>query len=588
MNSPKKNIRIRLLLYFVVISFLPLIITGYFSFKNSEDIIKKETFDHLISVSILKQEEINSWINQQAQSLVLIGEIIKNNSINSSDQPILEELLNKELGFFELFILDKNNGQIVVSTNKNNIGKIKISEEYFKEGKNKTFIKNIYYSLALGQPALTISTPLNSKEGSLESVLIGRIKLEKINEIMKEKVGLSNSGETYLVNKFNFLVSGEETSLSKKVFKDVIYTEATKECLKHNNGLALYDNYDNIPVIGAYTWIEERNVCLLAEINQSEAFRSIEKLRVFVFLVTSAILLVITLLGLIFSRTITKPLLRLIKGTNIVSKGNLKYKINVDSKDEIGTLANSFNKMTKALNKSYEELKGLDKMKDEFISMASHELRTPISAIKGFVSMTLEGDFGEVDDKIKKTLKIIEVSNNRLGKLVNDLLDVSRIEQKRLPIELEEVNLEKIVKEVTEQLILKIKEKNLNLELNIPKNISPVLADEDKLKQVFINLIDNAIKYTNKGGIEISAKEESSFIKIIVKDSGIGIAYKDQEGLFTKFNRVKNNKTAGIEGTGLGLWITKRLIRLMNGKIYLSSIENKGTEITLIIPKYKK
>ena len=538
-------------------------------------------------------------MEQQAQSLVLIEEIINeevdnlfshntshdHEGIDNSLFNILKKLLINKDSFFEFFILDKDSGEIHTSTNINNIGKIKKTEKYFIEGKKSTFIKNIYFSLTLNEPALTISTPIRDENNILLGVLAGRIKLEKTNEIMSEKVGLIDTGETYLVNKFNFLVSKKK---NEEIFKDVVYTDATKDCLKHNNGLGLYDNYNDIPVIRVYTWVENRDICLLAEISQKEAFKPIDKLRYFISIIIFIILFLIILLGLLLSRTITRPLLKLIKGSEIISKGNLKYRLNINTKDEIGKLAMSFNKMTKALDKSYEELKSLDRMKDEFISMASHELRTPISTIKGYLSMILEGDFGELDTRGKKNLKIIEESNNRLGKLVDDLLNVSRIKQKRLQIRLEPLNIEKVINDVIDLLILKIKDKGIDLRLDLNKEYDLVLADEDKVKQILVNLIDNAIKYTDSGYIDISIKKENKFIKIIIKDSGIGIKRKDQEKLFTKFYRVKNNKTISTEGTGLGLWITKQLVELMNGTIYLNSKEKKGTEVSFTIPIYKK
>ena len=609
MKSPKKNIRIKLLLYFIAISFIPLIIISYFSFKNSEEAIKKETFDHLVSVSILKQEEINEWLNQQALALALIGKNIENQAINLFEHDIeieehdlshknvnislayiLKQYETEESGFFEFFILDKDTGEIHISTNKKHIGKIKKSEDYYTQGKKETYIKNIYYSLTLREPALTISTPIKDNEGNLLGVLAGRVKLGKINEIMRVKAGLGETGETYLVNKFNFLVTKTlaEEELDQEIFKSVVYTQATNHCLKQDTGLGLYNNYNNIPVIGSYSWIEERDICILSEVSQKEAFLVINRLKIFIGIITLIVLFIILLLGIILSRTITKPLLQLTKGADKIGKGNLKHRIVIESEDELGRLADSFNEMAKALDKSYEELKTLDKMKDEFISMASHELRTPISTMKGFLSMILSGDFGKLNKEGQKSLKIIEISNNRLGKLVDDLLNVSRIEQGRLQIRLESINIEKIVYDITDQLILKVKEKKLELTLDIEEGLSLALADEDRLKQVLINLIDNAIKYTEKGWIEVSVKKESNNIKVSIKDSGIGMSKKDQEKLFTKFYRIKRNKTIGIEGTGLGLWITKQIVELMNGKIYVDSKKNIGTQVSFTIPIFKK
>jgi len=236
----------------------------------------------------------------------------------------------------------------------------------------------------------------------------------------------------------------------------------------------------------------------------------------------------------------------------------------------------------------FKKLKEVDKMKDEFISMASHELRTPITTLKGFISMILDGDFGELNEDGKKNLKIMELSANRLNSLVEDLLNVSRIEQKRLQVKSDEVNTKNVLESIRDEFELRTKEKNLELKLDLIENIPNVLADEDKFRQILVNLMGNAIKYTKKGSIEITTKLEKDNLRIAIKDSGIGMSAKDREGLFSKFHRIKNEKTNGITGTGLGLWITKQLVELMNGKIYVDSIENVGTQVYFTIPIFKK
>ena len=236
----------------------------------------------------------------------------------------------------------------------------------------------------------------------------------------------------------------------------------------------------------------------------------------------------------------------------------------------------------------FKKLKEVDKMKDEFISMASHELRTPITTLKGFIAMILDGDFGELNKDGKKNLRIMELSANRLNSLVEDLLNVSRIEQKRLQVKSDEVNTKEVLKSIRDEFEFRIKEKNLELKLNLIEELPNILADEDKLRQVLVNLMGNAVKYTKKGSIEISTKLEKDNIRISIKDSGIGMSAKDREGLFSKFHRIKNEETKSITGTGLGLWISKQLVELMNGKIYIDSIENVGTQVYFTIPIFKK
>ena len=237
----------------------------------------------------------------------------------------------------------------------------------------------------------------------------------------------------------------------------------------------------------------------------------------------------------------------------------------------------------------YRKIKEVDKMKDDFISIASHELRTPLTAIKGYISMISEGDYGKVSKKIKDGLSSMMLSVNRLNNLVEDLLNVSRIEQGRLKVANDMVNLKLIIKEIITQLKPSAEEKKLKLIYKNPTIALPMVsADSDRLRQVLINLIGNAIKYTKKGSIEISAEVKDEKVTVVVADTGMGMSKEDQEHLFEKFYRVKNEQTNKIVGAGLGLWITKQLIELMGGSIEVESMSEVGTRVYFSLNSVKK
>ena len=235
----------------------------------------------------------------------------------------------------------------------------------------------------------------------------------------------------------------------------------------------------------------------------------------------------------------------------------------------------------------FRKLKEIDQMKDEFISIASHELRTPITTLKGYISMALEGDYGQLDEKGAKGFKIMEASVNRLGALVEDLLNVSRIEQKRLSISPKIISLPELLESLEAEFEFRVKEKGLQFKLIKEDKLPEIWADEDKLRQILVNLIGNAVKYTKQGEIELIAKvEDDKFVTINIKDTGIGMDAKDREALFTKFYRVQGEETKGIVGTGLGLWITKQLVELLGGKIYVDSIKHVGSQFYFTVPIY--
>jgi signal transduction histidine kinase len=235
----------------------------------------------------------------------------------------------------------------------------------------------------------------------------------------------------------------------------------------------------------------------------------------------------------------------------------------------------------------YQKTKEIDRMKDEFISMASHELRTPVTGIRGYSSMMLDGSMGKINEKMKKGLKMINGSAERLNVLVADLLDVGKIEQERISLDLKPLDVSPIIYKTIEELNVESDKKSLNLEYK--PHISPlpkIEVDRDRFEQIMINLISNAVKYTQTGGIEIMTRERynNKALEIMIKDTGIGMSAESRKRLFEKFYRVRNDKTQGITGTGLGLWITKRLVELMQGTIAVDSIESVGTQVTIQFP----
>jgi signal transduction histidine kinase len=237
----------------------------------------------------------------------------------------------------------------------------------------------------------------------------------------------------------------------------------------------------------------------------------------------------------------------------------------------------------------YNKIKEVDAMKDEFISMASHELRTPVTVIRGYATMMLEeSEKLGVNQEAKDYLSIIDVSSERLNSLIEDLLNVSRIEQGRLKVELKDMEVWPIVEETVKEMKLQAETKGLTLSCILEPNAkSLIAADKDRLKQILINTIGNSIKYTPKGSIEVRALNRENNLVLMIKDTGIGMTAKQREHLFEKFYRIKTKQTEDIVGTGLGLWITKQIIELMKGTITIDSMENVGTQVTLEFPLIK-
>lgn len=233
----------------------------------------------------------------------------------------------------------------------------------------------------------------------------------------------------------------------------------------------------------------------------------------------------------------------------------------------------------------FRKLKEVDKMKDEFISMASHELMTPISAIKGFLSLFLDNAFGPFQGVAREKMTTLFTLSERLGDLVEDLLNVSRIEQGRLSIDPVPTQPEELIRGVMEELETNAKNKGLAFAFEAPPEPLPKIAvDPARMKQVLVNIVGNAIKYTPKGSVTVSAYLDDGKVKIKCTDTGLGMSPQARERLFQKFYRIATDATRTIPGTGLGLWITKQLVELQKGQIYVDSIEGVGTQMSVVFP----
>ncbi len=234
--------------------------------------------------------------------------------------------------------------------------------------------------------------------------------------------------------------------------------------------------------------------------------------------------------------------------------------------------------------KFYEE----DKLKSEFISIASHELLSPTAAIEGYLSMLLDEKMKVAKDQQRQFVQRAYDSSRRLADLVKDLLSISRIESGRMKIVPAPTDLVALVDQATQELKVAATDKQLTLNFVKPTAKMPkVIADSDRVMQVCINLINNAIKYTPKGSVTVTMEQQKDTVRVLVKDSGIGIAKEDQTHLFEKFHRIDNPATAGIMGTGLGLYIVKNIITLLGGEVSIESELNKGSTFAFTLPVAK-
>ena len=289
-------------------------------------------------------------------------------------------------------------------------------------------------------------------------------------------------------------------------------------------------------------------------------------------------------IGFLISKNISKPIKELCNATKQVEKGNYDIRLNVKSIDEIGKLSKSFNKTTETLAKIEEERAEIDRAKTEFLSITSHELRSPMTPMKAQLQMLTQDYFGKLNKDQKKSLDIIIRNADRLDNIIADFLEISRIEAARLKFNFQETDLKQVVQETIDFMNAYAKEKKIKLETQIEK-LPVIEADSGRLSQVLRNLINNAIKFSEENSIiEISAKPVKNCVLFSVRDYGCGLTNENQLRIFEPFYQAENASRRKHGGTGLGLAICRGIIESQNGKIWVESKPGKGSKFYFTIP----
>jgi signal transduction histidine kinase len=289
-------------------------------------------------------------------------------------------------------------------------------------------------------------------------------------------------------------------------------------------------------------------------------------------------------------RSVKKPLDRLMSATESISAGRFES-LSPISKDEFGQLTQAFNEMSFSLRErtaALEEQRRLaiqaNTLKTEFLANTSHELRTPLNSIMGYSQLLLDG-LARNKEEEKSYLSIVQQSSKHLLALINDLLDIARIESGQMKLELSPVSVRDVFAQVEKHLNLQAQEKGLQLVIQpVPPGLY-VRAHPGRLNQILLNLAGNSVKFTHSGTVEIKAEPNNGQVRFTVRDTGIGIALENQSKLFQKFVQADGSMTRQYGGTGLGLSLSKTLLELMGGKIELASEgEGKGTTATFVLP----
>lgn len=370
--------------------------------------------------------------------------------------------------------------------------------------------------------------------------------------------------------------NGEVTLSSSGFSPDESYNMPDYEAaLKSEDGVGVFHGYETGENIIAVTVMIAQPSSSYSALRYVSSMKLIDNqlsgIMLTALLISAGVILVVVFSGMYFVKSICVPLMQISVTAKKLAKGDFSERIAIRNNDEIGELSRVFNDMA-------DELENSEAIKNDFISSVSHELRTPLTAIKGW-SETLEAGYDE--ETYRKGMKVITHETGRLEGMVEELLDFSRIQNGRFTLQMANTD---IIAELDDALLIytdKARKENKTIHYSEPESLCVVYGDKNRLRQVFINVIDNAMKYTDPGGsVDISVEKNDDTLSIIVADTGIGISAADLPKVKAKFYKANITR----RGSGIGLAVADEIISMHGGTLDIDSVLGKGTTVTITLP----
>jgi signal transduction histidine kinase len=478
------------------------------------------------------------------------------------------------------------------------------SEAYFTTARaGKTYFGPIMFPADSFEPRIMIAVPIEPFRGEIIGVLTATVNVRYVWDVVQE-IRVGGSGYAYVVSDSGALVAHPDLFLvlQRKNFSDLPQVRALRDPAQEASGIGAYQNVYGRWVLVSHAAIPDVGWTVMVERPLTEAYGPL----IASLARTGGILLIACLTAVgaaaLLGRRVLNPIEELRRGATRLEAGDLETKLTVKTGDEFEELAEDFNRMAARLRESYADLekkveirtheleeksRALElesRHKSQFLANMSHELRTPLNAILGYTELIVDGVYGPPSEQMQSVLQRVDINGRHLLGLINDVLDLSKIEAGQLTLSLTDYSLIDVVQSVFTGVESLAAEKGLGFRTDVSPDLPRGRGDERRIAQVLLNLTGNAIKFTDTGEVTIKASAHNGSFTVAVCDTGPGIDTADQTRIFSEFQQVDGSSTRQKGGSGLGLSIAKRIVELHGGRIWVESQRGTGSTFSFTLP----
>ncbi|WBW95623.1 sensor histidine kinase [Oceanirhabdus sp. W0125-5] len=578
MKSLKKKIMMPVILV-VTIGLLSLSLMGYvFSKKIIIKHVEKITEEKVEKLVVNVENKFEQW----KEKVELISELhpVKNLDFNALSKFVEDN--SKFFREYEIVFISDLEGNYKATNGA--VGNICDREYFHKTIQGQTVIAEPVISKSTGNPIIIVSVPIKNNDGKIIGLLGATVNLSVIKDILNdEKFG--NYGYAYMFDSRGVTVSHPDKNSSlndtNKDFKDII-----SRMTKGEEGTAYYTYYGEKKLV-SFKPVKSIGWSIGMSANYHEMTKSIELLKKFDLLSSISIIILIAVLLYFLTNICVKPINKLKEYMEVAAKGDLTVQSDIKSNDEIGVLSNRFNTLIKENKRLIEEAHEYDKLKTEFFSNISHELKTPLNIIFSTMQlMTVHSNNGQLDsNKLNKHISLVNQNSYRLLRLVNNLIDITKIDSGFKNLNLKNKNIVEVVENITLSTVEYVKSKSREIIFDTEIEEKIMAFDLEQMERIILNLISNAVKFTNPNDkIEVNIYDKKESILISVKDTGIGISEDKQKKIFERFRQVDPLYIRRNEGSGIGLSLVKSLVEMHGGNVCVKSKYGEGTEFIIELP----